>query len=361
MNDKDSEIQEIGKLDYKKGYLTLPFSQDQFKEFISGLFGRSQELSREIMGEFAIELGDILNFYYLLEERIGQQNNGSLAQFSAKIFYDDNSSILLNSFNSLSNYVEPKALIPIRVELIWEYLIKFNDKNVPEKQQISIYISTSGSKATRFRSDFDNFPMYDGFALRIQYTARTWATDIDSMLTEYISSLVKSSVNRNQNKWKSIIFNNSERIGWIGGIVFFLFSVLGAFIATDRFMIVSREKAVNVLTNKTEINIKVDFLIRHIISGEISRFYFFLAIFLLIMLVTSISIGGLISNKADQHNPESFILLTQKSRNSRESALRRDRNKIRDFFLSILIAIIVNVFSSYLFVYLTTQKLMTLK
>ena len=245
------------------------------------------------------------------------------------------------------------ALIPTKVELIWEYLIKFNDKNIPEKQQINVFISTNNDRDSRFIS----FRSRGGtFILTIQYTARTWATDIDSMLTKYISSTIKSSVNRNQNKWKSIIFNNSERVGWIGGIVFFLFSVLGAFIATDKFMITSREKAVSVLTYKTEINMKIDFLIRHIMSGEISRFYFFLAIFLLIMLVTSVFIGGLIYTKADKHNPESFILLTQKSRDSREFALRRDRNKIRDFFLSILIAIIVNVFSSYLFVYLTTQK-----
>ena len=111
MNDENSEIEEFGKIDYKKGYLTLPFSEDQFREFVSSLFGRPQELSRTIVGEFAIELGDILNIHFLLEERIAQQNNGYLAQFSAKIFYDDNSSILLNSFNSLSNYVESKALI----------------------------------------------------------------------------------------------------------------------------------------------------------------------------------------------------------------------------------------------------------
>jgi hypothetical protein len=192
--------------------------------------------------------------------------------------------------------------------------------------------------------------------LSIQYTARTWATDIDSMLTEYTLSLVKSSLTKKENRWKYIIFKNSAMVALASGITFFVFSVIGAFIATNKFMISSTEKATSVLIENTETNLKVDFLLRYIVEGEMPRFYFFLAVFLLIMLVASVLVGAIIYGKADGHSPESFILLTKKSREKRDSALRRDRNKFRDFLLSIMVAIIVNVLSSYLFVYLTTQK-----
>ncbi|NER99720.1 MAG: hypothetical protein F6J86_38920 [Symploca sp. SIO1B1] len=352
----DLEQERLGEIDYKKGYLTLPFSQDQFREFISGLFGKPEQLTREISGNFEIELGDIKNFYYLIEDRIAQQNQGSLVQFSAQIFYNDNSSILLNNFVALSNYVEPRPVIPVKVELNWQYLIQFNDRNVPEKQEIELYITTNSHSFSGVIHQGRFINHYPNFSLNIKYTARTWATDIDYMLTEHIKSLLKSPSYRNRSRWQKFVFNNHEITGWISGIIFFIASVLGSFIATNKFIKSKLISNASFFSENSNINEKIDFLVKNTIEGGISRFYFFLAIFLLIMLVASIFVGNIISEQADKHVNQSFILLTRRAEKEKTDTLRMEKNHWRNFLLSIALAIFTNILSNYIFMYLTIQK-----
>ena len=38
---------------FSKGYLTFPFDGEQFKDFISGLLGKPQSISKRISGNFS--------------------------------------------------------------------------------------------------------------------------------------------------------------------------------------------------------------------------------------------------------------------------------------------------------------------
>src|SRR6266478_5787375 len=91
--------------------VVLPCSPDQFQNFISGLLGRPQTISRHISGPFELTRADIENVFYLLEQRISSQNEGTLIQFTVRVIYDDGSSVLLNSLADFQAYNEVRPLI----------------------------------------------------------------------------------------------------------------------------------------------------------------------------------------------------------------------------------------------------------
>ncbi|MEH2351679.1 hypothetical protein [Nostoc sp.] len=325
-----------GKIDYKRGYLTLPFTQDQFSEFISGLFGKLEELERDIECVFDVELGDVINIYYVIEDRIIQQNKGTMIQFSTKIFYDDNSSILLNKLESLSNYVEARSVIPIRMELVWEYLIQFPNKTVPEKQIIEIYIISDQS--LHYRSS--------KFKFKIKYTSRSWATDIDSMLTEHIKNFITVS---RQSTLKKYISSNDEVINVVITGIFILLSVIGSLIIAKGFIYSQLKETAYLFLTNPDLNTKIDFLINHAAEGKIARFYFFLLLYLLIMILSSTVVSDIIRYQANNYTPNNYILLTKKAKKEKEKNLKIEKNQLINFLLSIVLSFIVNLLSSYIF------------
>lgn len=360
-NNSDINQDGIGKIDIERQQLTLPFTQDQFQEFISNLFGKPEKLQRIIKGNFEIELGDIKDLYLRIEERIYQQNKGLLVQFTSKIFYDDNSSILLNGIESLSNYSEPRSVIPIKIELNWQYLIKFQDRNVPEKQEIELFITTQDLMLYSEKLNLPNiytqsvYPVKaSGFAMDIKYTARTWATDIDSMLTEHIENLMLLSPARGQ--LSQLISESGIAIFSITFIGLYLISIIGGYISSNKFISSMTESSNSSLLD-SDLSAKVDFLVSYISTGEVARFYFFLAVFLLVMLVISVIAGIIAASMTILDVDESYIILTKKARNKREKDLIIERNQPLKILASIILGIVVNIVSAYLFLYLTTKTI----
>ena len=75
------------------GFVSLPFDQTQFSDFIVSLLGRPQTIEKRVYCNFAVNLEDIANFHHLINQRLTQQNKAALAQFRAKIYFSNNSSI----------------------------------------------------------------------------------------------------------------------------------------------------------------------------------------------------------------------------------------------------------------------------
>ena len=137
---------------FGKGYLTFPFDGEQFKDFVTGLLGKPQTINKRITGNFEIHLADLQSLFELVNQRITQQNNGKLIQFTAKIFFTDRSSVQLGSYDELVTYNEVKPIISEAVRLTWDYLIQFSDKSHPEKQVIELLI-VSASERLSFESE----------------------------------------------------------------------------------------------------------------------------------------------------------------------------------------------------------------
>lgn len=106
MAKKNTEIEEVK--DFQKGYLTLPFNEEQFQSFIR-LLGTPQTITKRIKGNFEIHLKDLQNFHDLINQRITQQNNGKLIQLKTQVYYSDGSSVILSSYEELVTYNEVKT------------------------------------------------------------------------------------------------------------------------------------------------------------------------------------------------------------------------------------------------------------
>lgn len=126
------------KPDFSAPTVVLPCPPDQFRDFIAGLLGKAQTIEASVPGPFAVTKNDVENLFHLLNQRVSSQNEATLVQFTAKVIYDDNSSVLLNSIGDFLAYNEVKPLISIAAHLNWTYLIKFPNKAYPEKQIVTV-------------------------------------------------------------------------------------------------------------------------------------------------------------------------------------------------------------------------------
>src|SRR5690349_7182449 len=86
---------------YEKASIILECPPSKFGEFITGLLGKSQTISKTFSGNFTVKLEDIENFYHLLEQKMKEQYKFSLLQFQASVYYEDGSSISVNSLSQL--------------------------------------------------------------------------------------------------------------------------------------------------------------------------------------------------------------------------------------------------------------------
>src|SRR6185436_4636512 len=197
LNEKESKLELSSQ-----GYVTLPFNNDEFKEFVVGLLGKPQTIDGIVKGAFEIGVTEIRNVYELINQRITQQNDGTLIQFNARINFSDESSILINSIEELLPYNVIKPVISTAIHLSFQYLIRFLDKKVPEKQEINISFIPSREKLEDSEITFGEKTV-QSFAQRvtpevsmgfiqftIKHTARTWGADIESLLSNHFKSIM---------------------------------------------------------------------------------------------------------------------------------------------------------------------------
>lgn len=359
---------ERGEIDYKERNITLPFTQNQFKDFMSGLFGKPESIKRKYKGSFNIELSDILNLFYILEDRINQQNKAVLVSFVTTIFFSDDSSVTLNSFESLKNFSEPRNILPIKISIDWQYLIKFYDRKNPEKQEIEIDINTVDYDIVSERDYFQFSENKINITHSIKYTAKTWANDIDMLLETHINNLTKKiDENTNANKVE-YIFNAVAP--FVGGFVFFLITVIGTFITLEDHV---KSKTIDLakLTSEVSIESNLSYLTEYILKGEMPKLYFFMTIFVLCMFLVSfisalfffrISSYKLIFSKNLQKEfDNSYILLNKRAFDTKEHHYKIFVKKYQEgrkiFLLTLIITILINVLSNYIFWYLSEKFL----
>lgn len=343
-NDEENKIH-----DFSKGYLSFPFNGDQFKEFIKGLLGKPQTITKYMYGNFEIHLNDLQNLYDLVSQRVTQQNHGTLTQFTAKIYYDDKSSIQLGSFEELVTYNEVKPIISEAVKLSWDFLIQFTDKSHPEKQVIEVLIvSTKGKNSGDINIPFVVMNPQGYFKIHIEHTARSWGSDIENMLKNQIESMTKKP-----DKFKEFIRRKSNPISLSFAILFLLSCIIGAFIVTRNFIFNETIKVQNFTAESTNsTNEKIDFLSGYIASGVASQHFFKVGIFILIAIILSIFFGVWIESTASRNIEYSFVVLTRKSKDYRDTMIQKMKKKWIWFFLSIGLSIITGIITNYMFKWL---------
>lgn len=332
--------------------IMLPCETWQFGEFISGLLGKPQTIEKHIKSIFEIRRQDIVNTFYLVDQRIHQQNDSSLVQFTVRIIYDDDSSVLLNSLADFENYTEIRPITSVGVVLSWTYLIKFKNKQVPEKQEISLTFRESGGgrgvvifeDGVAVNEGRHMLSYSGGVLLRVSHTERTWGVDIESLLTGHIKTLSKKPT-----KTELFTHKNSGYIGLTIGSLFFLGAILGVFITSSKFIDIYLNK-INTLStsNPADIPLKLNFLIEVISTGAWPRFIFAVIVFLVISLILSIALGGWVSSKAN-NLPSSYILLSKMAEELRVKDMERFKRDWNLFILSIIVSIAAGIVSNIVF------------
>ncbi|MDP2362320.1 MAG: hypothetical protein Q8M94_00980, partial [Ignavibacteria bacterium] len=348
---KENNEQILGRSE--EGFVTLPFNEGEFKHFIKSLLGNPQSISKGIFGIFEISFDDLRNVNHLILQRITQQNNGSLAKFSARIFFSDNSSVEFNTIDELLTYNEIRPIFSVSVHMSWDFIVTFPDKKIPEKQKIQISFVSTGRFLPEF--DRDSFIVlhraeYErGFInFRIEHTARTWGADIESLLSNHINSILQKD-----SKIKSFIRRYSGKISFAVAALFFISSLIFGFISANSFAndrIIEVQKQISSFNNVTveSLNSKIDYLTNFMAGGAWSRYYFALVVFIILSLVIAISLAIWVEGSADTQEP-SFVLLTKESKRHKDQVLKKLNKNWLSFFGAIATAIITGIISNYLF------------
>ncbi|WP_026478215.1 hypothetical protein [Alkaliphilus transvaalensis] len=345
----DNEVSITKEKYEQRGYVTLPVCEEDFKDFICGILGETQSLEGRLFGKFDVGLQDIKNLYYLIQQRVEQQNKSKLIQFITKIIYHDNSSITLNSFDELCTFNEVKPVVPSSVHIKWVYLIQFENKRMAEKQEIEVSIVRDKVLKRKHYEDFIvNMINRTGFIeYRIKHSARTWGVDIEALLTTQIKGLLTES-----NRFKTFLMEKSGTVGTTISLSLFATSIAGIYIATKSFtnnaMLMVNS---NLNNNLTTVEDKLNFIGTYIANGDWFKFNNSVILFAIIMLVVSLIIGIWIS-EVMEITESSFINLTEESKKFKNKQIKKQNRQLFKFIASIFLSILTSVFANFIFYYL---------
>ncbi|MEX0752125.1 MAG: hypothetical protein WD073_04275 [Xanthobacteraceae bacterium] len=299
---------------------------------------------------------EVENLYHLVDQRVSSQNDATLVQFIARIVYDDDSSVLLNSFADFTSYTEVRPLVSRSLHLGWTFLIKFRNKEYPEKQQIDVSFFSRG-RFEELEFDFIEATIAgrrrmfnEGVTLRISHTDRTWGTDIDSLLTGHLSTLFKSDP-----PWREFIRHHSAFLGFLSGVALFC-----ATISTSIFLIVqrvveffapARELSLKTATTLEQLAQQGQMLLRILALDPTPKYTFFGFVFVIIALVGSSIVGALISGAAEGGS-RSFVLLTNRSVVQKQAWDQRRKNSAVKISLSVVSALLMSIAGNWIFDFL---------
>jgi hypothetical protein len=328
--------------------VVLPCPPDQFRDFIAGLLGRAQTIESVVEGPFEINKDGVENLFHLIEQRIGSQNEATLVQFTTRVIYDDRSSVLHNSLQGFLSYNEVKPLVAVGLVLSWTYLIKFQNKSFPEKQAIVISLDTTGRSFSLHGASAVQIAYRETspIKLRIEHTDRSWGADMEALLRGQLEMLRRPI-------GKARMFANTFS-GWIGGLaatVALILTLIASYRISAEFALNQVEKlnvAIKDAAPSDVVSRKVSFLVDLVAAGIWTRFTLFAAVLLIALLIGSVVLGVLVSEKAHVELP-SFLLLTNRSAQNREREIARLNNSWYVLLGSFLGAMALGVASNGIF------------
>lgn len=333
----------------KSGTVVLPCSTEDFGSFISSLLGKPQTMANFIRGPFELSKDDVLNLHVLLSQRIAQQNEAVLTQFTAKLLFDDDSSVLLDSVDDFSSYNEVRPVACTGLHVSWVFLVKFKDKSYPEKQQIDVSFLTSVHPLMIDR-EIPVFvsagSMTGHIEYRIAHTARTWGSDIDALIGSHLKGVVDDIPA--SRKWLS---KHGDKLSIFTFCFLLLSAVVAVFVATTDFVSKQREVVEN-LPGSSVVGLvspeQISYLLDLMAAGTWERTLLISSAFLLLSLVVSILVAVWVGSTAD-NLPPSFLLLTKESVRRKKRILAKRQNKWFSFLSALAFGAATGVVGNILY------------
>jgi hypothetical protein len=352
----DNNSTEIVQDGVASGYVSLPFSANQFRDFIKSLLGSPQAITRVLPHPFEVSKSDIRSIHDLLMQRVTQQNHGFLAQFKSRVGFSDDTGDEQNSIESFMAYNQVRPVETTSITIKWNFLIKFEDKDTLERQvvTISFYAKPGNRYLDLDETILGQMIFFRAAAVtrgviqyRIEHTARTWGADIDALLSGQLQEYTV-----NQPRLRRIINKHSEKIGIASAAWILISCLLGLAITTSNFSRHQEEQANKVLSvpydNLASVGKRLDFLAGHIAAGLWEKYFLGAAGFMLLSLVLCIVIGTWAESSASARFP-SFILFSRSDSAAKTREKKRLERNWQSFLLSAASAILYGITSNLIF------------
>ncbi|WP_026602684.1 hypothetical protein [Methylomonas sp. 11b] len=333
-----------------KYVIALPCEPENFASFIGSLLGKPQTIATSERGSFEIRREDIVNSYHLLVQRVQQQNEGQLLQFTVRLVFNDDSSVLLNSLDEFLSYSEVRPVFPTQAHLSWAFIVKFQDRSHPEKQDIDLSFLTNGSGAFLTGDDVEiEFVSMRGLsrggliAFRIRHTARTWGADIESLLSGHAKHLLLPEAPA-----RKFVRRNSGKLAALLAVTFFVASI-AACLVTANHLATEQLKAVSGLIQSTNaLDLKLNRILEMNAEGFWGKYFFSVMIFIVFSLISAVALAVWTETSADTVRP-SHLLLTKKAEQNKIELESRYRVRWLSFLGSVGVSIATGIVSNILF------------
>jgi hypothetical protein len=217
----------MSEFDPRATQISIPVSGRDLASFIVDLLGQRRATEKVFLGySFIIDFQWLLNLHEVIAQRISSQNEGTLIDFKASLYFDSGRSNDIFTFSAFRSYRDISNETCIAVELNWVYLIKFPQKSLPEKQEINFTIAVDRYYKGKTRNRPYNFveflqigmDMDSAIRIVIAYSDYTWGEDI----LAHISKLIESTVSKPDLLAKFVKFNLTPAMGAFWGIAWLI-------------------------------------------------------------------------------------------------------------------------------------------
>jgi hypothetical protein len=290
-----------------------------------------------------VTLKDVENFFLLVQQRVSEQNNGQLIQFTVLIRFDNGTSVELQSLEQLHAYSEIRPVVSVGVGLTWVYLVSFRELSVPERQQIEVEISTDAEFSASPRLLRMSLKEYQAarsagiLTYRISHTARTWGADIENLLRTHIENIVIKETGLRQfvRKWDKVT-RGVIAIAFLGGVLAggkLLFDALSRRRYQEYYAITKlRLSPVDLLQHK------IDWLSSNVTGPDSVVMIVGTGLFLVAAMLGSIFIAEWLIERGKAGLP-SFVLLSRAAEKNRIENMLKYKNNWRTFLIGFFVAV----------------------
>ena len=358
--ENDKSIKQISK--DEEITISLPVKKKDLGQFISGLLGQQQTIERDIDINFDIDHLWLLNLHDLISQRIHQQADAHLTDFTSVIYFKKGLKRTFTSIEAFRSYLETKKELPVGIKIIWNYLIQFPAKEYPEKQQITFSAqihSQNRAKATsikdRFKLEYFIFNTISGESERsslnyqIDHTERTWGADIEVIISNQVDEVTRG------NQVKDTLYNLSRLML---AIIMLLFTLIYPIYSdlTDRTQnideLINNYLALDLAGKSLSdgVNEKLDHIVSmiEVIGKPNNEKGFEVFILLLGMPIT------LIMLRLTRKSTYSFMVLSKEAKNYRELKLKQEKRSVWILIGSFILSVLAGIVSSFGFTWILT-------
>lgn len=344
---KDYRIQ-VTNTDDGAAVTSLPTTPEKLGAFISGLLGQSQSIERAVYGTLDVDHAWTLHIHALLQQRITQQNEASLASFKATIYCESGVTRTLTSYEAYHHFHETQQIVTLGVKMEWAYLVKFPNKEMPEKQAISFQV-----KSVPAESDFSVRTLSrwksGSILYAIDHTQRTWGDDIETILRGEVDKVVREP--SRAFKYFSLLAPVFALLAFFGGV--FLPELFNDYFANQHYeRLRSAIPSVDKLRG-LDLSSKVDVLLSyHSPLAQPPRISSIVRVMSCVIGLVPYFLTPIVLGL----QKSSFVVLSEKAQEFRKNTSATEKRRTLLAWLSFAGAIATGVIGNYIYALLTAVK-----